>query len=441
MNKQAWMECAKAQGFTAFEIYQSSVKSTEMTWYKGEMDTFVTSDVTGTALRGIYNERMVNMATENPDDSLMEETIANMKEQAMAVTSEDEAIIRKPMDVTKSCANKVFKKPTEEQAKELLASLEKKFLAYDKRIIMVTRLAFDEETSTRSIVNTNGIDLCAESTAQMVMVEVAAAEGDVIKNDYSVELVEDVAAFDQDAFVKKVSDNLLAKLDGVSLASGTYKTIFEKDAMTSLFTAFSEMFSGETISKGISPLKDSLNKKVFSDKISIVDDPQCKDALSAVDFDDEGCACTKKDVVKDGVFTTVLHNSRTAAKMHTESTGNGFKGGYASSVGVSMMNCCIMPGTKSLEDMCKDMGEGLVITDLEGLHAGLNTVTGDFSLQCAGYYVKDGKRDHSVSLITVAGNFIDMLNHVVEVGNDIEWKYKRIVTPSIAIEGCAISGE
>lgn len=441
MNKQAWMDYAKKEGFTAFEIYQSSSKSTEMTWYRGKMDTFVTSDVTGTALRGVYNERMVNLATESPDDSAMEETIANMKEQAMAVTSEDEAIIRNPMDVTVTPANKAFKKPTEQQVKELLSTLEQKILGYDKRIIMVNRLAFEEETSTRSIVNTNGVNLSSETTAQMVVAEIAAAEGNVIKNDYSIDLVEDVTTYDQDAWVKKICDNVLAKLDGVSMSSGTYKTIFEKDAMTSLFTAFSGMFSGETISKGISPLKDSVGKKVFSDKISIVDDPQCRDALSAVDFDDEGCACTKKDVVRDGVFTTVLHNSRTAAKMHTESTGNGFKGGYASTVGVSMMNCCIVPGTKSLEDMCKDMGEGLVITELEGLHAGLNTVTGDFSLQCAGYYVKDGKRDHSIALITVAGNFLDMLNHVVEVGNDIDWKYKRIVTPSIAFEGCAISGE
>lgn len=441
MNKQAWMDCAKAQGFESFEIYQSSAKSTQMTWYKGDMDTFVTSDVTGTALRGVYNGRMVNVATENPDDALMEETIANMKEQAMAVTSEDEAIIREPMDVTVTKSTRNWKKPTEEKIKEVLASLEKKILAYDKRIIMVGQLAFDEETSTREIVNTKGIALKDESVAQLVVAEAAAQAGSVIKNDFTVEVVEDIDTFDQDAFVKKLCDNVLAKLDGVSLASGTYKTIFEKDAMTSLFTAFSGMFSGETISKGISPLKNSLDKKVFSEKITIIDDPLSTQALSPVSFDDEGCACTKKDVVKNGVFTTVLHNSRTAAKMHTESTGNGFKNGYASSVGVSMMNCSIVPGNKSLEDMCKDMSEGVVITDLEGLHAGINTVTGDFSLQCAGYYVKDGKRDHSIALITVAGNFIDMLNHVVEVGNDIEWKYKRVVTPSISFEGCAISGE
>lgn len=441
MNKKAWMDCALAQGFESFEIYQSSDKSSEMTWYKGKMDTFVTSRVTGTALRGVYHGKMVNTATENPDDAEMETVISGMKEQAEAVTSDDAAIIREPMDVTVSECTKKWVKPSEEQAKQVLASLEKKILAYDERIKMVGTLAFDEESSVREIVNTKGIDLKDETVVQMITAEAAAANGDSVKNEYSVAIVEDLSTFDQDAFVKELCDTVLAKLDGEGLASGTYRVILNKDAMTALFTAFSGMFSGETISKGISPLTDSCGKKVFSDLISIVDDPKCTDAVSPVDFDDEGCACVRKDVVKNGVFTTILHSSQTAAKMNAESTGNGFKSGYSSSVGVRMMNCSIVPGSKSLEEMCEDMQEGVVITDLEGLHAGINTVTGDFSLQSSGYYVKNGKRDHSIALITVAGNFLDLLNHVTEVGNDLEWKYRRIAAPSIAFEGCALSGE
>lgn len=69
------------------------------------------------------------------------------------------------------------------------------------------------------------------------------------------------------------------------------------------------------------------------------------------------------------------------------------------------MNCYIQPGDKSLDELCQDMQEGLVITELAGLHAGIDFVTTNFSLQCSGYYVKNGKCDHSVSLITVAGNF------------------------------------
>ena len=85
--------------------------------------------------------------------------------------------------------------------------------------------------------------------------------------------------------------------------------------------------------------------------------------------------------------------------------------------------------------------DGYVITDLAGLHAGIDFVTTNFSLQCSGYWVKDGKRDHSVSLVTVAANFLEMMKQVTAVGSDLDWKYHSIVTPSIAFQGCAISGK
>jgi len=152
-------------------------------------------------------------------------------------------------------------------------------------------------------------------------------------------------------------------------------------------------------------------------------------------YDDEGCPTRKKTLVENGVLKQVLHNSKSAARMDTESTGNGFGGGIAP------MGCCIVPGSKTLDELCADMGEGLVVTELQGLHAGLDHVTADFSLQCQGYLVKDGKRDKSVSLITVAGNFLDLMKHVTAVGSDLDWSYHMIATPSIAFESIAVSGE
>ena len=87
------------------------------------------------------------------------------------------------------------------------------------------------------------------------------------------------------------------------------------------------------------------------------------------------------------------------------------------------------------------MGDGLVITGLMGMHAGIDFVTSNFSLQCSGYWVKDGKRDHSVSLITMAANFLEFMKSVEEVGSDIEWSYENIACPSIRFTSCAISGE
>ncbi|MBQ1508965.1 MAG: TldD/PmbA family protein, partial [Erysipelotrichaceae bacterium] len=98
-------------------------------------------------------------------------------------------------------------------------------------------------------------------------------------------------------------------------------------------------------------------------------------------------------------------------------------------------------GEKDLKALEEAMKEGLVITDFQGLHAGIDFVTTNFSLQCSGYTVKDGKRERSVSLITAAGNFLDLMKKVAEVGSDLDWKYHSVAVPSILFEEISIAGE
>lgn len=85
--------------------------------------------------------------------------------------------------------------------------------------------------------------------------------------------------------------------------------------------------------------------------------------------------------------------------------------------------------------------DGFVVQNLAGLHAGLDFVSTNFSLQCSGFWVKDGKRDKNVTLVTVANNFLNMMKHVISVGNDLDWSYHQVISPSIAFEECTISGE
>ena len=118
--------------------------------------------------------------------------------------------------------------------------------------------------------------LCG-ACAVLALVSAAAADGEEVKTAYEVEFVEDLAVFDKDAFVKKLSEELLGKLGGKSIPTGFYKVILEKKAMTSLFMVMSNMFSGELINKGISPVRDKLGQQIFSEKITFVDDPKNTD--------------------------------------------------------------------------------------------------------------------------------------------------------------------
>lgn len=441
MNKQAWIECALQKGMESFEIYESLSKQREVTWFQGQMDTFVTSSVLGTSIRGVYNGKMAYMALEEVKDTDMESTIDALIDQAKTVTSEDIDKIREPQESTPVEHHKDWVQPSMEKIQSILKELEAKIMAYDPRIIQVTTLGWQEAWGERSITNSYGMEVHDEDRMQILVAGAACKQDEDIKDDYNVEVVYDLSKFDKDTFVKELCERTLYKLGAVILSSRTCPVIFEKDAMTSLFGAFTGLFSGDLIYKGISPLKDKLNTKVFSEKITVIDNPRNTDALSIANFDDEGCPTKEKVLVENGIFTMMLHNTKSALQMHTESTGNGFKAGYASSVGVSPMNCYIVPGEKSLEQLCEEMKDGFVITDLAGLHAGIDFVTTNFSLQCSGYWVKDGKRDQSVTLVTVAANFLELMKKVTDVGSDLDWKYRSVVAPSIAFASCAISGE
>ena len=146
-------------------------------------------------------------------------------------------------------------------------------------------------------------------------------------------------------------------------------------------------------------------------------------------------------MVENGVLKTLLHNLKTARKAGVKSTGNARKNDYASPVHVAPSNFFFKPGDKDLDDLMADMGEGLVITDVSGLHAGANPSSGDFSLLAEGYTVKDGKKDQPVDRITVAGNFYTLLKNIRAVGSDLKFTGSSVCSPSLDVGELKVAGK
>jgi PmbA protein len=441
MNKELWIQRALEKGIDGFEIYQSVSASKELTWYNHQMDTFVTSDVTGTSLRAIVDGNVSYLAMEKVDDAAMDSLLDRLKEQAGMITTEEVNALVGPMETERVENTHTFKEPGMNEVNEVMKSLEEKILSYDSRVVQVGHLSWNQSGESREITNSLGLQVYDTQKMQLIAANAVVSENGEVKDNFHIELVPDLAAFDEDKFVKELCDEALFKLGGKPIPSQNCKVIFKREAMTSLFSAFSGLFSGEMIAKGISPLKDKLHEKVFSDKITIIDDPRNTDALSLANYDDEGYPTRKKVIVDHGVFEMMLHSTKSAAKMGMESTGNGFKNGFSSPVGVSAMNMYIEPGSKDLKELEEEMQDGLVITDMMGLHAGIDFVSTSFSLQAAGYWVKNGKKEKPVTLITVASSFMELMNQVVAVGSDLDWKYHAIACPSIYFANCAVSGE
>ena len=194
----------------------------------------------------------------------------------------------------------------------------------------------------------------------------------------------------------------------------------------------------EEVQKRSSLFIGQIGKKIASKKITVEDKPLQRNVFSRW-FDDEGVATYNKAIIKNGVLQTYLYNLTTAAKDGVETTGNASRGG--SKMGTSTFFLSLKPGKKSQEELFKDIEDGVYITNVTGLHAGLNPQSGNFSLQSSGFLIKNGKIDKPLDVVTVSGNLIEVFKDVVEVGNDVKVFPSATACSSLQIKKIVVSGK
>ena len=87
-------------------------------------------------------------------------------------------------------------------------------------------------------------------------------------------------------------------------------------------------------------------------------------------------------------------------------------------------NLILEPGAQSFEDLLRQAGDGLYVTDVAGLHSGVNPVSGTFSVGASGRLI-DGELGRPVRELTVASDLVTMLRAVDGVGRASRWLLRR----------------
>lgn len=441
--KNLLFEKAKIAGFDECEIYFSDGESISIFVYEGEVEKYNLAKSFGLSFRGKINNKMGYSYTEILDEAAIDMLINSAKNSANLIENDDETFIYVG-DKTYSEV-KTYSKELENidpgKMIDLALDLEKEAKNYSEKVVNINGCKISYSSSNYGIYNTKGLELNNKGNILTSYV-VPVVQDESGKNDgvgYVVASSLDEVKPRQ--MVAQGVEEALSKLGGKSITSGNYKTIIYNEAMVQLLETFASTFSGDAAQKGLSLLKGKEGQMIASPIVTIVDDPLMDDGLATSPFDDEGVATFTKELVYEGKLNTLLHNLKTAHKQGVKSTGNGFKASYASSVGVSESNLYLRKGEKSFEDLMNKIGEGVIITDLAGLHSGANTVSGDFSLAAKGFYVENGKKTFPVEQITLAGNYFDLLKNIVAVGDDLKFPMSNVGSPSVIATGLSIAGK
>ncbi|MDE6357898.1 MAG: TldD/PmbA family protein, partial [Eubacteriales bacterium] len=173
----------------------------------------------------------------------------------------------------------------------------------------------------------------------------------------------------------------------------------------------------------------------------VLDNPLIEKGYGSTSFDSEGVACFNKSVVEKGILKTYLYNLKSAKKDGVKSTGNGFKGGFKGSIGTNVTNFYIENGKTDFNEMIKNVSNGIFIKELSGLHAGVNGISGDFSLLAEGFLIENGKITTPVEQITIAGNYFEMMKNIKDLANDLKFSTSGVGSPSIFVGELDIAGE
>ena len=441
LNEKKFFELAKESGFESADLSSSESSSLSISLFHGEIDSFTNNNSYELVARGIYKGKMGSISVDNVNKDSPEFLVKEIKRAATLIENDDPVFIFKGSEKYHKKTigkNTDFSKNIQEKV-GILKKIEEKLLSYDNRINEVISVGFDASSHVYKKTNSYGLKLTQKSTNYAYIAQVSAKEKDEIRTGFYVFVSYDENEFDIDDFVKKTAQDALEKLGSVQCATKKYPAVLNPECASTLLSFLINSLDAEEIQKHTSLLEGKLNQEVLSKKLTVVENPLAKNIFFRY-FDDEGVATEKKYLFKKGVVSTYLYTLQTAAKEGVTPTGNGYGEGTKAKAGVGYIE--VKGGRKSEEEMLSTIKEGVYITELQGLHSGLNPHSGNFSLQCAGFMIRDGKKDEPLTLITVADNLINVFKNIKCIANNNKLVISNQTScPSIYVGKLSISGK
>lgn len=436
------MKSALDAGIEACEAYVVMRDSFRATASQGEITEYKSNATRGLGFRGLKNGRMGYASTEAFDDEAITQLVKGVLESAELCEDEDPVFLYEGADQIPQmnlCDEKLDSVAADEKIARVL-EMEASCKSSDSRISRTAQQTVQTGRYTLRIVNSFGMDRSYTQDVSAMYGEATAQEGKSVAAGFYGKASRVFEMLDPIAIGAEMAKRTIDNLNAQPVPSGRYRVIFQNEAMCDLLSTFCGIFSAEVAQKGMSLLKGREGELIAAPCVVLVDDPLLEDGLASRPFDDEGVASQMHTLIENGVFKTFLHNLKTAKKDGVRTTGNASKAGYAAAVRVAPSNLFFRAGEKSFDQMLLEAQEGIVITELSGLHAGANAVSGDFSLLAKGYTFKDGKRVMPVEQITVAGNFYELLKSIRQFSSDLLFPMGGIGCPSADVGELSVSG-
>ncbi len=436
--KNIVVEEASLQGLDKYELYYQSGSDTSIGAFGHEVNEFSSSEGGTITFRAIVNGKMGVASTEALNESEARNVVRRAMDNASVLETEEAVFFCEGGKEYHKLDRMLYDLPSTEEMIEKVLDSQEQLYAADPMVVDGCQSQVISERQTIAICNSMGLDLQYENHISGIVCVAVVSDGKEMVNSYEIKLGK-FDSIDTKAVAGKAVADAKLQLGGDVAPTGQYPVIFNPQAMSDLLSVYSSIFSSENAHKGLSKLAGMEGETIAAPCVTLIDDPFHPDSPAPMIFDREGCPTYTKNVIENGVLKTLLYNMKTAAIAGKETTGN------SSGSSVRPFTMYLAGGDVTEEELLAKAGNGVYITDLSGLHAGANAITGDFSLQSSGFMIEDGKKTAYVKSFTVAGNFYDLLKNITALANNSQLPRAMGSTafgaPTVLVEGLSVAGK
>ncbi len=441
--KNALIAAAERAGLTQYEIYYQMEESVNAETLKDEISSFSSGVSGGICFRCIVGGKMGYASGELLTEDAMEELVTRAVSNAACIDSEDEPLIFAGSPAYAKLDASEVRLADASVVRDNALRLQRDTYAQSDKVTDGTQSVAMSMVSETGLYNSNGLSLSNRVGVSGGYVCPVVRDGEEAQESFEFAAGENYEALS--AIPAIAVTDALNKMGATVAESGKYDIVFDGREFRSFLSAFASAFSAKNAQLGLSLLAGKEGETVAASCVTVTDDPMREGAPIKTPFDGEGVATARRAIIENGVLKTLLYDLTTAKKAGVESTGNGQKGGYSSPVAIAPYNFSLCAGNATLDEMFQKVGTGIYITECKGFHAGADAVTGDFSIESAGFMIRDGKRAEPIKSFTVAGNFFELLKAIDTLGNEIRWglplSFTVFGSPDVLVRGMSVAGK
>jgi PmbA protein len=309
-------------------------------------------------------------------------------------------------------------------------------------VTQVENSVYSDAQGSVALANSRGFAASYGATQAWAYSSAFAGEGADLMTGTGVGMGRDPGQLDPEAIGAEAGDRARALVGARQPESRRCPVVLDAFVAASFVGFVGAMLSADAVQRGRSLFAGREGEEVADPLLRLADDGTDPDGPSSAPFDGEGTPTGRTALIEEGRLLGFLYDSRTARRAGRATTGNARRGSYRTPPAVGTTNLVVEPGALDLDGLVAQAGDGLYVTEVAGLHSGVNPVSGTFSVGATGILVENGELGRPVRELTIASDLVSMLKSVSAVGSETRWVPfgGSVKAPPVLVSEMAVSG-